>query len=96
MPRPWEMKKPLDLITSAFAYVRWLGNRKQIETMTTVWDKSIVDRTADLIDWVKLCRQIVAERKVKHLFLFGKSFSQRLVVGSIAVVGFQYKYGSVL
>ena len=73
MPRPWELKKPLDLITSDFAYIRWLGNRKQIETMTTVWDKTIVDRTADLTDWVKLCRQIVAERKVKHLFLFGNN-----------------------
>lgn len=76
MPRPWELKKPLDLITSDFAYVRWLGNRKQIETLTTVWDKAIVDRTADLRDWVKLGRQIVAERKVKHLFLFGNNHYQ--------------------
>ena len=76
MPRPWELKKPLDLITSDFAYVRWLGNRKQIETMTQVWDKTIVDRTADLTDWVKLCRQIVAERKLKHLFLFGNNHYQ--------------------
>jgi hypothetical protein len=40
--RPWELKRPLDLITSDFVYVRWLGNRTQIETMTTVWDKTIV------------------------------------------------------
>ena len=76
MPRPWELKKPLDLITSDFAYVRWLGNRKQIETMTTVWDKTILDRTSDLRDWVKLCRQIVAERKVKNVFLFGNNHYQ--------------------
>ena len=76
MPRPWELKKPLDLITSDFAYVRWLGNRKQIETMTMSWDKAIVDRTDDLRHWVTLCRQIVAERKVKHLFLFGNNHYQ--------------------
>jgi len=76
MPRPWETKKPLDLITSDFAYVRWIGNRKRIETMTTVWDKTIIDRTADLRDWVKLGRQIVGERKVKHLFLYGNNHYQ--------------------
>jgi len=31
VPRPWELKEPLDLITADFAYVRWLGNRKGIE-----------------------------------------------------------------
>jgi hypothetical protein len=41
--------------------IRWLGNRKQIETMTTVWDS---DRTADLRDWVKLYRQIFADAYV--------------------------------
>jgi uncharacterized protein YecE (DUF72 family) len=76
MPRPWELKESLDLITSDFAYVRWLGNRKQIETVTTVWDKAIVDRTDDLAHWVKLCRDIVAQRKVKRLFLFGNNHYQ--------------------
>ena len=28
MPRPWEMKADLDLITADFAYIRWLGDRK--------------------------------------------------------------------
>jgi uncharacterized protein YecE (DUF72 family) len=46
VPRPWELKKPLDLITSDFAYIRWLGNRKQIETMTTLWDKGKYKRQA--------------------------------------------------
>ncbi len=73
MPRPWELKKPLDLITSDFGYVRWLGDRKEIETHTTTWDKTIMDRTEDLRHWVQLCRQFVEERKVKRLFLFGNN-----------------------
>jgi uncharacterized protein YecE (DUF72 family) len=76
MPRPWELKKPLDLITSDFAYIRWLGNRKEIETRTRTWDKAIVDRTEDLRRWVQLCRQYVRERKVKRLFLFGNNHYQ--------------------
>jgi len=76
VPRPWEFKKPLDLITSDFTYIRWLGNRKQIEKVTTVWHKTIVDRTDDLQHWVTLCRGFVAERKVKRLFLFGNNHYQ--------------------
>jgi uncharacterized protein YecE (DUF72 family) len=76
MPRPWELEKPLDLITSDFVYVRWLGNRKEIEKRTTTWDKTIIDRTGDLRHWLQLCRRFVAERRVKRLFLFANNHYQ--------------------
>lgn len=60
MPRPWEITEPLDLITADFAYVRWLGDRKGIETQTTTWDKTIVDRTPELTNWVQLFRRFVS------------------------------------
>src|SRR6266446_3592509 len=44
VPRPWEMKEKFDLITADFTYVRWLGDRKEIEKQTTTWDTVIVDR----------------------------------------------------
>jgi uncharacterized protein YecE (DUF72 family) len=59
MPRPWEMKEEIDLITSDFAYVRWLGDRKGIEEQTKTWDKTIVDRRGDLKNWVELFREFV-------------------------------------
>jgi uncharacterized protein YecE (DUF72 family) len=43
---------------------------------TTTWGKTIVDRSEDLRRWVRLLRQIVAERKLKHLFLFGNNHYQ--------------------
>jgi uncharacterized protein YecE (DUF72 family) len=52
VPRPWEMKDKFDLITSDFAYVRWLGDRHGIEKITQVWDKTVVDRKDDLKNWV--------------------------------------------
>jgi uncharacterized protein YecE (DUF72 family) len=73
IPRPWELKKPLDLITADFAYVRWLGHRKEIETMTTVWDKTVVDRTEDLRNWVQFIRQMVLARKLRHIFLYANN-----------------------
>jgi uncharacterized protein YecE (DUF72 family) len=60
MPRPWEMKENLDLVTTDFVYVRWLGNRKGIEELTKTWDKTVVERTEDLSNWVGLFRHFVA------------------------------------
>jgi uncharacterized protein YecE (DUF72 family) len=59
MPRPQELAKKFDPITTDFAYVRWLGDRKGIEKITATWDKTIVDRSADLQEWVKYCTQLV-------------------------------------
>jgi uncharacterized protein YecE (DUF72 family) len=66
MPRPWEMKEKVDLITTDFTYVRWLGDRKGIEKQTKTWDKVIVDRRADLLEWVDLLRK-VHERRIQIL-----------------------------
>jgi hypothetical protein len=35
MPRPWELKDELDLVTADFVYVGWLADRKGIEALTT-------------------------------------------------------------
>lgn len=59
MPRPWEMKTKFDLVTADFAYVRWLGDRKGVETVTKTWDKTVVDRQPDLLQWVKIFRDLV-------------------------------------
>ena len=59
LPRPWEMTAKCDLVTADFVYVRLLGNRKDIEKQTTTWDKTVVDRTEDLANWVQLFRQFM-------------------------------------
>jgi uncharacterized protein YecE (DUF72 family) len=59
MPRPWEMKSRVDLVTADFAYVRWLGDRKGIEAVTKTWDKTVVDRRPDLLQWVKIFRDLM-------------------------------------
>lgn len=57
MPRPWEYKQKLDLITADFTYVRWLGDRKGIEELTRTWNKIIVDKRDDLLKWAGVFRQ---------------------------------------
>jgi uncharacterized protein YecE (DUF72 family) len=56
--RAEELFEKYDPITADFAYIRWLGDRKGIETLTTTWNQTIVDRTADLQSWVDVCEKI--------------------------------------
>jgi uncharacterized protein YecE (DUF72 family) len=57
MPRPQQLK--FDYVTANFVYVRLLGDRKGIEEVTTVWDKVVVDRSAELQNWVSVCQETV-------------------------------------
>jgi uncharacterized protein YecE (DUF72 family) len=66
VPRPWEMEEKFELVTADFTYIRWLGDRKGIEAETKTWDKTIVDRTSDLRNWVELLRK-VHERRIQIL-----------------------------
>jgi uncharacterized protein YecE (DUF72 family) len=56
MPNPSELN--FDPITAEWTYIRWLGDRRAIEEQTTTWDKTIVDRSAELRSWVDYCYQI--------------------------------------
>ena len=58
MPRPAELFEKFDPITADFTYIRWLGDRKGIERLTKVWDKTVIDRTAEMQEWVKYCHLI--------------------------------------
>ena len=46
--------------------MRWIGDRKGIEEKTKTWDKIIVDRTADLGEWIEVLKK-VHERKIQIL-----------------------------
>lgn len=73
MPRPWEMKGALDLVTADFAYVRWLGNRKGIEEQTTTWNKTVIERQSDLKSWVVVMRRLVEDKRIRKIFAFANN-----------------------
>jgi len=83
VPKPWELKKPLDLITADFAYVRWLGNRKAIETITTTWEREVVDRTEDLKTWVTFLREMVLDKRLRKIFAFANNHYGGFAPGTI-------------
>jgi uncharacterized protein YecE (DUF72 family) len=57
MPGPVELAKTFDPITTDWTYIRWLGDRKGIEKVTTTWGKVVLDRTEALSGWVDYCYQ---------------------------------------
>jgi uncharacterized protein YecE (DUF72 family) len=71
MLRPDEWLICGDALTADFAYIRWLGDRKEIEEQTKIWDKTIVDRTGDLEQWVKACRNFM-QKKIR-VFAFANN-----------------------
>jgi uncharacterized protein YecE (DUF72 family) len=73
MPRPWEMPPTIDPVTSDFTYVRWLGDRKGIEAVTETWDKTVVDRRAELLRWADLLRQFVEKRRGLKVFAYANN-----------------------
>jgi len=68
MPRPEELFEKRDPITADFAYVRLLGDRKGIEQLTQVWNKTIIDRTVELQSWVTVCEKIQKRGLIQYIY----------------------------
>jgi uncharacterized protein YecE (DUF72 family) len=52
----------LDILTGPFVYVRLLGDRIGIEKITQVFNKSVVDRTADIERWVPHLQRLIDQQ----------------------------------
>jgi len=102
MPPARQWLSNADSLTTDFTYIRWLGDRKAIEELTKTWDKTIVDRTKELQDWVETCRNFL-KRKIRvfafannhyaghapdTLHLFEKLMEEKRSVGSAGGIGF--------
>jgi uncharacterized protein YecE (DUF72 family) len=74
MPRPAQWFEKFDPMTAEFTYVRWLGDRKGIEQQAKVWDKIIVDRSAELAEWVEVLKT-VHKRKIQILAFANNHFA---------------------
>jgi len=56
--RPAQWFEKFDPITADFTYVRWLGDRREIEQQTKVWDRIVVDRQKELDEWAEVLSKI--------------------------------------
>jgi uncharacterized protein YecE (DUF72 family) len=74
MPPADELARGLDVVTSDFCYVRWLGDRKGIEARTDSWDRLIVDRTAEMERWVPTLATLL-ERNIELFGYFNNHYA---------------------
>ncbi len=81
MPRPREVLDIGDPLTANFGFVRWLGDRKGIEEQTKVWNRTIIDRTEDLLDWVEVIRGLT--RRVSLIYAFANNHYAGYAPGTI-------------
>lgn len=71
MPRPAELFETGNPITAGFTYVRWIGDRKGIEEQTKVWNRTLIDRTAELREWIKVMSSVA--RQVDIMFAYANN-----------------------
>jgi len=74
MPHGEEVMEKYDPVTSDFAYIRLLGNRKEIEAITKTWDKEVIDRGESLERWSGIIADL-AERKVETLIYVNNHYA---------------------
>ncbi len=71
MPRPAEVFETADPLTANFAFVRWIGDRKGIEEQTKVWNRTLIDRSGELREWVKILTGVA--RRVDIMFAYANN-----------------------
>lgn len=71
MPHGDELPARLSPVTTDFAYIRLLGDRQEIEEITTTWEKEVIDRNDRLARWAAVIRRIAGE--VREVFTFANN-----------------------
>jgi uncharacterized protein YecE (DUF72 family) len=69
---PWaekadELMKRMDVVTSDFCYIRWLGHQTKLDKMTDRWDHLLLDKREETSQWVKILSELL-RRDVKTIF----------------------------
>jgi uncharacterized protein YecE (DUF72 family) len=72
--RVWNEFGDAALTGGDFAYVRLLGERKRIEALTTRWDRIVIDREAEMGEFIPILRALV-ERRVEVWTFFNNHYA---------------------
>jgi uncharacterized protein YecE (DUF72 family) len=68
MPSIDTLAQALDLVTADFCYVRFMGDRKGLESKTQKFDQIIEDKTDDMRIWAREIKKIVAQGTPTYTF----------------------------
>ncbi len=68
MPHPADLARRFDLLTCDFAYARLIGDRKRIDALTDVLDRTVVDQSASLARWAELANELLQRAKRVYVY----------------------------
>jgi len=54
------------ILTTDFAYLRWLGDRYKIEEQTKSWDRIIIDRRREMEHWIPAIRKMQEQNRTVY------------------------------
>ncbi len=74
MPHGDDVAEKFEIVTSDFAYIRLLGDRKAIEAVTSKWDKEVIDQEERLRRWAALIARLI-ERDVETLIYINNHYA---------------------
>lgn len=69
MPHGDRVERRFDPVTAEFAYVRLLGDRKEIEAITTSWEREVIDRERSLERWAALLARLALRGILTYVFV---------------------------
>jgi uncharacterized protein YecE (DUF72 family) len=69
MPHADEVERTMDPVTADFTYVRLLGDRQEIENITTTWEKEVIDRTDRLRRWARFLARLTERRVPSFVYI---------------------------
>jgi len=74
MPHGDEIEEGFDPVTSDRVYIRLIGDREEIEAMTTTWEKEVLDRSARLKRWAALLTRLY-RRQISSLVYINNHYA---------------------
>jgi uncharacterized protein YecE (DUF72 family) len=74
MPHGQELFAKIDPLTTDFVYIRLLGDRKEIEKITEIWNREVIDRGDSLKRWAALLFDL-ASRQINTLVYINNHYA---------------------
>lgn len=69
MPHADEIDSAIDPITAEFSYIRLIGDRNEIESITKTWDKEVIDRDDRIKRWAKILEKMANRKQLTFVYI---------------------------
>lgn len=69
MPHADEIDSSIDPVTTDFSYIRLIGDRTEIESLTKTWEKEVINRDERLRRWAKILEKMTGQNQLTFVYI---------------------------